>query len=176
MLRPRVVVGEREKRELTSKGIGPGSEPNPEVLLPFASQDNTSVSFTFGIDPEEQGPVGLRVRSLRLIEVGPTPFAWSDSFRWAFRGLQRNVYRTPGMRLLWMIGLVALLLVGRWRLALWIAAVPLYFLIFQSLLHTEYRYIIPMHYFLFAFAAIGVYSLMQVAGDAFNRVRLFRRS
>jgi len=80
------------------------------------------------------------------------------------------------MRFLWVIGVGALLLVGRWRQVLWIAAVPLYFLSFQSLLHTEYRYIVPMHYFLFAFAAIGLYSLWQVASDAFNRVRLIRRA
>ena len=171
-----VVAGDPGSRELASNGIGSGSELSGEFRLPFASQENRRVSITLALDPPEQDSARLGIRSLRLIEVGPTPFGWSDSFRWAFRGLQRNLYRTPAMRLLWVIGLGALLLVGRWREALWIAAVPLYFLSFQSLLHTEYRYIITMHYFLFAFAAIGLYSLWQAASDAFNRVRLIRRA
>lgn len=42
-----------------------------------------------------------------------------------------------------------------WRRALFIAIVPLYYLIFQSMLHTEFRYTLPMQHFLFVFAAVA---------------------
>lgn len=39
------------------------------------------------------------------------------------------------------------------RRAAFIFAVPLYYFLFQSFLHTEFRYTLPMQYFLFVFAA-----------------------
>ena len=41
-----------------------------------------------------------------------------------------------------------------WRRALFIITVPLYYLLFQSTMHIEFRYALPMHYFLFVFAAV----------------------
>jgi 4-amino-4-deoxy-L-arabinose transferase-like glycosyltransferase len=40
-----------------------------------------------------------------------------------------------------------------YRRALVLLMVPVYFLLFQSLVHLEFRYTIPIHYFLFIFAA-----------------------
>jgi hypothetical protein len=54
-----------------------------------------------------------------------------------------------------LLGLV-LVLRSSWRLALWIAAVPLYFLLFESMFMLEWRYILPMHYYVFLFAAAGL--------------------
>ena len=42
-----------------------------------------------------------------------------------------------------------------WRRAMFIAIVPLYYFIFQSALHMEFRYTLPMQYFLFTFAAVA---------------------
>ena len=46
-----------------------------------------------------------------------------------------------------------LLFAASWRRALLVATVPLYYFIFQSFIHTEFRYTLPMQYFLFVFAA-----------------------
>jgi hypothetical protein len=40
--------------------------------------------------------------------------------------------------------------------------VPLYYLLFQSFTHTEFRYTLPMHYFLFIFAATAWLSLAAI--------------
>jgi hypothetical protein len=40
--------------------------------------------------------------------------------------------------------------------------VPAYYLLFQSMVHTEFRYTMPMHYFLFVFAALGWVLLFAV--------------
>jgi hypothetical protein len=37
-------------------------------------------------------------------------------------------------------------------------AVPLYYLLAQSAFHTEYRYVLAIHYFLFIMAAVTLYS------------------
>jgi hypothetical protein len=44
--------------------------------------------------------------------------------------------------------------------------VPAYYLLFQSLVHTEFRYTMPMHYFLFVFAAIGWVLLFAILSGA----------
>jgi hypothetical protein len=41
------------------------------------------------------------------------------------------------------------------RRALLIGLAPLYYFIFQAVLHTEFRYTLPLHHFMFIFAAIG---------------------
>jgi hypothetical protein len=54
---------------------------------------------------------------------------------------------------------MALMLVMSWRRSLFLLIVPLYHLLFQSFMHTEFRYGLPIHYFLFVFAAV-VWALM----------------
>ena len=72
-----------------------------------------------------------------------------------------------------------LLAVVSWRRALFIMAVPLYYFLFQSPLHTHFRYTLPMHYFLFIFAAICwvlVFELLRRGGSGFlARLKLIWR-
>src|SRR5262249_32726258 len=66
----------------------------------------------------------------------------------ALRPLVHAVQQVEGWTLLplALLGLVVLVR-SDWRLALWISAVPLYFLLFESMFMLEWRYILPMHYF-----------------------------
>lgn len=48
--------------------------------------------------------------------------------------------------------------------------VPCYYFCIQSALHTEYRYVLVIHYFLFVLVALGLYSIARKL-----RLRLFRR-
>jgi hypothetical protein len=52
-----------------------------------------------------------------------------------------------------LLGAVALFFLSA-RRALYIMMVPLYYLLIQSTMHTEFRYTLPMHYFVFVFAAV----------------------
>jgi hypothetical protein len=72
------------------------------------------------------------------------------------RPLARAVQRLTKETMLPMILIGALLgFIAAWRRALFIAIVPLYYFIFQSALHMEFRYTLPMQYFLFVFAAVA---------------------
>ncbi|MFY9610719.1 MAG: hypothetical protein WAU45_19175 [Blastocatellia bacterium] len=46
----------------------------------------------------------------------------------------------------------AIIVAASWRRGLFLLMVPLYHLLFQSLMNTEFRYGLPIHYFLFVFA------------------------
>jgi hypothetical protein len=67
------------------------------------------------------------------------------------RAFQRATKETG---LLFILAGIAILLIGSRRRALFILMVPLYYFLFQSVMHTEFRYTLTMRYFLFVFAAI----------------------
>jgi hypothetical protein len=68
------------------------------------------------------------------------------------RALQRLIKEPLSYSIL--VGTVVLF-VACWRRALFLGMVPLYYFLFQSFTHTEFRYTLPMQYFLFVFAAIA---------------------
>jgi hypothetical protein len=70
----------------------------------------------------------------------------------AVRAMQRTAKET--MLPMLIIGALVMFAAG-WRRALFISIVPIYYLLVQSTMHTEFRYTLPMHYFLFIFAAIA---------------------
>jgi hypothetical protein len=84
--------------------------------------------------------------------------------RGVVRGIQRNLFTTNHLLPLVMIGLALLLLAGQWRVALIVLAVPLYYLSVHSLFHTEYRYILGIHYFLFILAGVTLSGLLTMIG------------
>jgi hypothetical protein len=108
------------------------------------------------------------------IASAPSALAFADRIWWLrrpVRALQRGVKET--MLLFVLIG-AALLSAATWRRSLFLVLVPLYYLLFQSFLHTEFRYTLPMHYFLFIFAAmvwvlLGA-MLAKVLGRIFPRL------
>jgi len=61
------------------------------------------------------------------------------------------------------IGLVILARRAEWRALCVLLVVPVYFFCVQSALHTEYRYVIVVDYFLFVLAAIALYRIALAA-------------
>ncbi|MFY9573914.1 MAG: hypothetical protein WAV20_21155, partial [Blastocatellia bacterium] len=93
-------------------------------------------------------------RQWRDIASPPGSLGFAESMSWMrlpIRGLQRTAKETA---LLFILLGVAIMFVGSWRRSLFLLMTPLYYLLFQSAMHTEFRYTLPMHYFLFVFAAI----------------------
>jgi hypothetical protein len=81
------------------------------------------------------------------ITVGESLF-W---MRPAVRATQRI---SKEIMLLFVIAGAAVLFAASWRRGLFLSVVPAYYLLFQSFMHTEFRYTLPMQYFLFVFAAL----------------------
>jgi hypothetical protein len=74
-----------------------------------------------------------------------------DWVRPAARAIQRAIKES--LLLLIILGAVATFILSpRRALILWI--VPAYYLLSQSIMHYEFRYIMPMHYFVLVFAAV----------------------
>jgi hypothetical protein len=95
--------------------------------------------------------------------------AYGESISWA-RTVVRASQRVVKESLLAFILIGALILFflsrRRW---MYIMLVPLYYLLIQSTMHTEFRYTLPMHYFVFIFAAVTWVLIGRAAWAGINR-------
>ncbi|MFL6216895.1 MAG: ArnT family glycosyltransferase [Blastocatellia bacterium] len=124
------------------------------VEIPFASGSHEQVRVVLS---NNGGQAIAEVGAVELYEQGRTAQAWTRWLRPAVRGVQKNVYTTARMLVLIGCGLVLLVFARRRQVLVMLLTVPLYYLVAQSALHTEYRYILAMHDFLFIVAATALY-------------------
>jgi hypothetical protein len=141
------------------------------IELPFTSANRTEVRLAFSNNRPGQARPIIRAGTAQLIELGPTPYQWSRYPRLVIRVLQKSLFVTWRMIPLVFIGVFVLVLSRRFQAIALVLAVPIYYIVTQSTLHTEYRYILPIHYFLFIFAAVSLYSAGRVLGLAFRSTR-----
>jgi hypothetical protein len=66
----------------------------------------------------------------------------------------QKLFLTAIMLPLALIGVALTAMKRRWRVLAILLIVPAYYLCVQSATHTEYRYILALYHFLFAFAAV----------------------
>ena len=98
-------------------------------------------------DPPDPPPMD-ELSKIPIVAYGES-ISW---FRPVARFLQRSAKETA---LLFIgIGLLAVLLLSP-RRAFFILLAPLYYFLFQSALHTEFRYTLPLHHFMFVFSAVA---------------------
>jgi hypothetical protein len=156
-------IQKAEKTDVTKKAplgctqddvsIDASGKYDSEIL--FASGNRNEVRLLVINNGGAQPAVGLG--NAQLFEIGKTPFLWTQPFRLLIRQIQKIIFKTLLMVPLIFTGIL-LLWLARQKLALiFLLAVPLYYMCIQSVFHTEYRYILPIHYFLFAIAATTIY-------------------
>ena len=137
-----------------SSSVSAEEQPVLYTLMPFATGNRSEVMFVIS----NNGRSSLRSKTLvgapELFRLGETPHQWSRFVRPAVRGIERNVYKTSHMLPLIGAGIILLASARRWWVLSILLVVPAYYLLVQSTLHTEYRYILAIHYFLFAIAAV----------------------
>lgn len=137
------------------------SVESPEVMveMPFVSRGVTEVCLVLSND----GPVSvrprLRVGEAELFELGPTPHQWTRYPRAVVHSIQKNVFKTWLMRVLVLSGITVLVMIRQARALAFVLMVPAYYLLIQSAFHTEYRYILAIHYLLFIVASVTLYTV-----------------
>ncbi|HXG68739.1 MAG TPA: glycosyltransferase family 39 protein [Blastocatellia bacterium] len=169
--------GKKKKRKQDPAEATPTEPAEGQAMtamqLPFASGERDEVRFVVSNNGAAAAQPMAQFGRAELYEMGPTPYQWTRYPRSLARGIQKNLYTTPRMLPLVLIGIALLALAGRWRALAALLAVPLYYLSIHSVLHTEYRYILAIHYFLFVFAAITLY---VVGAAAWNVLAAKRRA
>jgi hypothetical protein len=133
------------------------------IEMPFASGDRTEVRIV--LSNNGTGPVPALLGTADVFETGPTPYVWTGYPRMIVSSIQGQ-FTTGVVLSLVAVGIGLLLLARRGRTLLILLVVPLYYLILQSPLHTEYRYILAIHYFLFVMAGVTLGCFGAALGQA----------
>jgi hypothetical protein len=103
----------------------------------------------------------------------PVSEGWTRPLRLTLRAAQ-GLFITAVFLPLYALGIFLLTRARRKRALAALVAAPLYYLCVQSALHTEYRYVLAVHYFLFVAAAAALYHLAQSAASRLKYRRASR--
>jgi hypothetical protein len=88
--------------------------------------------------------------------------------------LTQSRFNTPLGRILTILGIACLAYAGRRQELTVLMIVPTYYLVVQSVLHTEYRYSLVIHYFMFVLMAIGFVEVVRFGAGWLRRQRSAR--
>lgn len=157
------------------EGEAPSNQPLRRIDLPFVSGDQSQVRFVLANNASAPAHLVARMGAIELYELGPSSYQWTRFPRFLIRNLQR-FFLTAWMLPLTILGLVALIGAKRRRTWLLLLSVPLYYLLVQSALHTERRYVIVIHYFFTMLAAVFLGLLLKAAKEGFRKLILRDRA
>jgi 4-amino-4-deoxy-L-arabinose transferase-like glycosyltransferase len=104
----------------------------------------------------------LRLERTPLSTTAPVSEGFTRAPRVVVRAVQK-LFITAVFLPLYLVGLVLLLRQRKKRELAALLTVPLYFLCVQSALHTEYRYVLAVHYLLFVVAAVALHGAWLAA-------------
>lgn len=152
----------------TAEGVAPSEQELKRVELPFVSGNHTEVRLVLANNASAPGPPVARMGMIELYELGPSAYQWTRIPRLVISNLQR-FFLTAWMLPLTIFGIVILLRARRRHTVLLLLSVPLYYLLVQSALHTERRYVIAIHYFFTIFAAVFLWMLFRLVKEAIRR-------
>lgn len=101
----------------------------------------------------------MRLERTPLRLATSAPGRWQSLIKWPLRTLQKLFITAIFLPLL-LCGAGILIYVRQFQSLAILFMVPCYYFCTQSALHTEYRYVLVIHYFFFVLAAIGIYSIV----------------
>jgi hypothetical protein len=134
-------------------GLSVEEQPAKTQYLPFVviGEDEVKLRIRNG------GTRGTaEIGTIALFELGPASRTWTRLPR-AILATVQKAFITAVMLPLAIVGLGVLIYFRCWRVLAVLLLVPCYYLMIQSAIHTEYRYVLALHYFLFVLAATSVW-------------------
>ncbi|MGB7924540.1 MAG: glycosyltransferase family 39 protein, partial [Pyrinomonadaceae bacterium] len=147
----------------------PDEQPLMTIQLPFVSSSAGHVRVIFSNGASKPAPPVVRVESLKLFALGPASHLWTRYLRAPLRVIQK-LFITAIMLPLIILGVGLLARARAWRTLVILLVVPAYYFCAQSAVHTEYRYVLAVHYFLFMAAALALYWMGSQAWRALRRI------
>ncbi len=150
-------------------------QPLQIIELPFVSGSNGQARIVIANAGAKGVTPVLHIGQAELYALGPASFIWTRIPRASLRLIQK-LFVTAVMLPLAVFGLILLIRQRERRSAIIILlVVPAYYLCVQSALHTEYRYVLAIHYFLFVFVAVALYHAGSYLWRGLSRIPFFQR-
>jgi hypothetical protein len=117
------------------------------------------------------GVMTRRASTMVRLERTPVVATAPSSLRVLIYPVQK-IFLTAVMLPIAIIGLLVVVFRKQSRALVILSIVPVYYFLVQSIVHTEYRYVLAVVYFLFAFAAVGIDFGVNLF---FEKLRTFNR-
>ena len=169
------ITNEDQSKVLTSRGIDlvegvpPQEQPLVPISIPFVSANNSAVHLVFANNASAPVRPVAQLGRGEMFELGPNSNTRMRYLRTPI-GLLQRFFLTVWVLPLAIIGIV-LLIRARYTYALvMLLVVPVYYLLVQSALHTERRYVFVIQYFLLVLAAITLCWVYGLVRSGFSRI------
>jgi len=133
----------------------PEEEPVNLIQLPLVSNSDEDVRLSFANEVSTPANPTAKIGEIKLFELGPARFLWTRYPRLLVHGIQK-IFLTAVILPLAIIGLGLLIIRKQSQALIILTVVPVYFFCVQSIVHTEYRYVLAVDYFLFALMGVAV--------------------
>ena len=130
----------------------PEAQPYAYLQMAFVS-GNAPMRIVVTNEASDVPNPTIKIAPLSFSNLGSARFLWTRYPRLVIHGIQK-LFLTAVMLPLAIIGLLLLIWQQRGRALVILSIVPLYYFLVQSIMHTEYRYVLAVDYFLFAFAGV----------------------
>ena len=158
------IVNAKDNSQLASAIVEPldwksaSEQPLNVIEIPFVSSNTNAVQIVFSNEASKDARNIVQVGERQLYALGAASSTWTRFPRASVRLIQK-LFITAVMLPLAILGLIVLILARKRSTIVILLVVPTYYLLFQSMLHTEYRYVLAIHYFLFVLVAVALYWL-----------------
>ena len=155
------------------EGKTPEEQTWTTIRLPFVSNEGGHVRVVLSNAASKPSPPIVRIGSIELFALGHASYLWTRYPRALLRLIQK-LFLTAFMLPLVITGALLLAHARRWQTLAILLAVPAYYFCVQSALHTEYRYVLSVHYFLFMMAGVTLYWLGSQLWRGLRKVRVLQ--
>ncbi len=144
-------------------------QPVNLVQLPCVATNDDRVRVVFSNEASNPPNPVAQIGTIKLFELGSARFLWTQYPRLLVNSIQR-LFLTAVTLPLAIIGLALLIIRKHKRALIILSVVPIYFSYVQSIVHTEYRYVLAVDYFLFALAAMSVSWIINLVMAGYSRL------
>jgi hypothetical protein len=144
----------------TVEGAPLEGQPFNLTKLAFVANHEGAVRLVLSNEASTTRPM-IQVGDATFYQLGPARFLWTRYPRLLVHGIQK-LFLTAIFLPLAVFGLAILILRKRRDALIILSVVPLSYFCVQSIFHTEYRYVLAVNYFVFAFAAVGISWMVKV--------------
>lgn len=137
--------------------------------VPFVNREADGIQLVLDNDARRPVPTVVQIGRIELFKLGTASLLWTRYPRVIIHFLQ-GFFISAWILPLALVGMFLLLAARRGRLLLLLLAIPLYYVCVQSILHTEYRYVMAVQYSLFLLVATTLESLSAMLARAIRTV------
>jgi len=138
------------------EGVSPEEQPLNRISLPFVSSNNHAVRLIIANNASAPVRPMAQLGRVELFDLGPSSYQWLRYLRIPI-GLLQKFFLSACILPLVIIGIVLLVRARQARTVALLLVVPIYYMLVQSALHTERRYVLIIQYFFLVLASVSLW-------------------